>query len=98
MLRNLAIRIRDREAQRFFVSALAGKLLGLVALYGLMVFVTASFFAPASADTPAAAPAPYINPINTAWTLIAAFLVFFMQAGFMCLEAGFARTRESVNI
>jgi ammonium transporter, Amt family len=32
------------------------------------------------------------------WTVIAAFLVFFMQAGFMFLEAGFARTRESVNV
>ena len=30
--------------------------------------------------------------------LVAAFLVFFMQAGFMMLEAGFARTREVVNI
>lgn len=26
--------------------------------------------------------------INTGWTLIAAFLVFFMQAGFGMLEAG----------
>jgi Amt family ammonium transporter len=32
------------------------------------------------------------------WTVIAAFLVFFMQAGFMFLEAGFARTRETVNV
>ena len=32
------------------------------------------------------------------WTLVAAFLVFFMQAGFMFLEAGFARTRETVNV
>ena len=32
------------------------------------------------------------------WVLVAAFLVFFMQAGFMALEAGFARSRESVNI
>ena len=40
----------------------------------------------------------YINPMNTMWTLIAAFLVFFMQAGFMMFEAGFARTRETVNI
>lgn len=30
--------------------------------------------------------------------LIAAFLVFFMQAGFMMLEAGFARSRETVNV
>ena len=54
----------------------------------------------AFADDAAAAATPpaYVNPINTMWTLVAAFLVFFMQAGFMCLEAGFARTRETVNI
>ncbi|HEY0520612.1 MAG TPA: ammonium transporter [Ilumatobacteraceae bacterium] len=39
-----------------------------------------------------------VNGTNTAWVLLAAFLVFFMQAGFMMLEAGFARTREVVNI
>jgi Amt family ammonium transporter len=59
--------------------------------------------APAAATEPAAAPAtppnpPYVNPINTMWVLVTAFLVFFMQAGFMFLEAGFARTRESVNV
>ena len=32
------------------------------------------------------------------WVLVTAFLVFFMQAGFMFLEAGFSRTRESVNV
>jgi Amt family ammonium transporter len=37
-------------------------------------------------------------PINTMWTLVAAFLVFFMQAGFLCLEAGSARPRETVNL
>jgi Amt family ammonium transporter len=41
---------------------------------------------------------PTINPINTAWTLIAAFLVFGMQAGFTMLEAGFCRSRETVNV
>ena len=30
--------------------------------------------------------------------LVTAFLVFFMQAGFMMLEGGFARTRETSNI
>ncbi len=39
-----------------------------------------------------------INPINTAWTLVAAFLVFGMQAGFTMLEAGFCRSRETVNV
>lgn len=48
---------------------------------------------PATADTPA-----YVNPLNTMWVLVTAFLVFFMQAGFMMLEAGFARSRETVNV
>ena len=29
---------------------------------------------------------PYVNPINTMWVLVTAFLVFFMQAGFMFLR------------
>jgi Amt family ammonium transporter len=36
--------------------------------------------------------------VNFAWTLIAAFLVFFMQAGFALVETGFARRRNTVNI
>jgi Amt family ammonium transporter len=32
------------------------------------------------------------------WTLIAAFLVFGMQVGFTMLEAGFCRSRETVNV
>jgi Amt family ammonium transporter len=39
-----------------------------------------------------------VNPVNTAWTLIAAFLVFGMQVGFTMLEAGFCRSRKTVNI
>ena len=60
--------------------------------------IPAYFGHKAFAEDAAAAPPAYVNPINTMWTLIAAFLVFFMQAGFMLLEAGFARTRETVNI
>ena len=33
--------------------------------------------------------------VNYTWTLMAAFLVFFMQAGFALLEAGATRTRNS---
>jgi Amt family ammonium transporter len=36
--------------------------------------------------------------INTVWVLIAGFLVFFMQAGFGFLEAGFVRSKNVVNI
>lgn len=41
---------------------------------------------------------PVINPINTLWTLVGAFLVFGMQVGFTMLEAGFCRSRETVNV
>ncbi len=36
--------------------------------------------------------------LNTAWVLLAAFLVFFMQAGFGMLEAGFTRAKNAINI
>src|ERR1700724_2010668 len=39
-----------------------------------------------------------VNPVNTAWTLIAAFLVFGMQVGFTMLAAGFCRSRATVKI
>ena len=35
---------------------------------------------------------------NTLWTCIAAFLVFFMQAGFAMVEAGFTRAKNACNI
>ena len=70
------------------------------------VVVPAATAVPA-ASTPAPAPVPappavaakdIINPLNTVWTLIAAFLVFGMQVGFVMLEAGFCRSRETVNV
>lgn len=36
--------------------------------------------------------------INTMWVLIAAFLVFFMQAGFAMVETGFTRAKNASNI
>ncbi|MFT3740493.1 MAG: ammonium transporter [Breznakibacter sp.] len=36
--------------------------------------------------------------IDTLWVLVAASLVFFMQAGFALVEAGFIRTKNTVNI
>jgi Amt family ammonium transporter len=36
--------------------------------------------------------------INTLWVLLAAFLVFFMQAGFGMVEAGFVRAKNACNI
>jgi len=38
------------------------------------------------------------SAINTIWVLVAAFLVFFMQAGFAMVEAGFTRAKNASNI
>ena len=42
--------------------------------------------------------ADLVAAIDTAWLLIAAFLVFIMQAGFAMLEAGFVRSKNTANI
>ncbi|MCG9479135.1 MAG: ammonium transporter [Actinomycetia bacterium] len=36
--------------------------------------------------------------MDTIWILLAAFLVFFMQAGFAMVETGFTRAKNTVNI
>lgn len=36
--------------------------------------------------------------MNIVWTCVAAFLVFFMQAGFAMVESGFTRAKNSCNI
>ena len=91
---------REREVQKRFGVILAGKMLGLAAVGALIGFAFFLFETAAGASPAQAAPkaADLINPLNTVWVLLAAFLVFFMQAGFMALEAGFARSKESVNV
>lgn len=42
--------------------------------------------------------ADYAMSLNTVWVLIAAALVFFMQAGFALVEAGFTRSKNTTNI
>src|SRR6185369_1294936 len=71
------------------------KMIGVVALLMLMnMFIGHA----AHAQDGVTGPTPEINALNTVWTLVAAFLVFGMQVGFVMLEAGFARSREAVNI
>lgn len=36
--------------------------------------------------------------LNSIWVLCAAVFVFFMQAGFACMESGFSRSRNACNI
>ncbi len=52
----------------------------------------------ASVSAMAATPETNAVAIDTVWTLVAAFLVFFMQAGFAMVEAGFTRAKNAGNI
>jgi Amt family ammonium transporter len=90
--------MRRADDRRLLAILIAGKIGGVLLVLAAIKCFNWYFASPALADDAAAATPAYINPINTMWTLVAAFLVFFMQAGFMMLEAGFARTRETVNI
>jgi Amt family ammonium transporter len=58
---------------------------------GLLLFATRTAFAQDAVE-------PAVNAVDTVWVLICAFLVFFMQAGFGFLEAGFVRSKNVVNI
>jgi Amt family ammonium transporter len=107
-------KMRDPEERQLFYTIFGSKIIALAILFLIIKVVPAYFGAHAHADdgpaavsaTAAAAAAPaapapdpaYVSPMNTLWVLVTAFLVFFMQAGFMFLEAGFAREREAVNV
>jgi len=92
-------RARDPEWRRYGYLLLLGKGLGLALVLGLMYLISSILGASAvAADAPSLTGNDVVNPVNTAWTLVAAFLVFGMQVGFTMLEAGFCRSRETVNV
>ncbi len=99
-LSRLSGRLRDREWRRYGGLLIAGKAIGLVAVLAVIYLVSSFSFAHVyAAETgPELKVADVVNPINTTWTLVAAFLVFGMQVGFTMLEAGFCRSRETVNV
>ena len=82
----------------FFAGKMIGLALVLVAMLAFGMFTGSSAHAQDAAAKAPAHDEAVVNAINTAWTLVAAALVFGMQAGFVMLEAGFARRRETVNI
>jgi len=50
-------------------------------------------------ETAAAAPEfALLKDVDTLWVCLAAFLVFFMQAGFALVECGFTRAKNACNI
>jgi Amt family ammonium transporter len=89
--------IRNPKMRKNVAILMVGKLLGL-ALVLLVMNMLMPVAATKAQDVATAVDGAQYNAINTTWTLVAAFLVFCMQAGFVMLEAGFARSRESVNI
>src|ERR1041385_1964234 len=98
-LQRLSERIRTPEWRKYGQILMMGKVLGVA-----LVFVLAIFMHPEMIGFGAHAADPdlkgndIVNPLNTVWVLVAAFLVFGMQVGFTMLEAGFCRSRETVNV
>ena len=73
------------------------KLAVRVGVVMIMLLLTGAVIAQESTDV-AAALETLQNNINIVWTAVAAFLVFFMQAGFAMVESGFTRAKNTVNI
>jgi Amt family ammonium transporter len=84
--------------RRYGMLLLAGKGIGISLLMLIIFNVSAWTGTTALAADTEMKVADVVNPLNTVWTLIAAFLVFGMQVGFTMLEAGFCRSRETVNV
>lgn len=67
--------------------------LGIVAVLSTMVFCGS-----ARAEEQGMSIEQLKQSLDTVWVLVAAFLVFFMQAGFGMVEAGFIRAKNTCNI
>src|SRR3954453_4084133 len=106
MITTLRTNFRDPVRRKMFGARLGGKFIGVAIVVALIYAFAYLLSSEAATAMPLHSQAVSlkaqltgtINGLNTAWVLITAFLVFFMQAGFMMLEGGFARTREVSNI
>ena len=94
----LRFRLHDREWRRYGRLLLIGKVMGIALLVASVTFLPDLIGLRALAADGDVKPNDIVNPLNTVWTLVAAFLVFGMQVGFTMLEAGFCRSRETVNV
>jgi Amt family ammonium transporter len=66
----------------------------MLVIAGLLLAIPAFGFA----EEAAISAADVQNNLNFVWTLIAAFMVFIMQAGFAMVESGFTRAKNACNI
>jgi len=65
----------------------------ILASFAIMTLAGAGLAAAQEAET-----APAYDALSTLWVLLAAILVFFMQAGFGMVEAGLIRAKNSANV
>ncbi len=95
----LRVRLKDPQWRRFGALLLTGKLTAVaLLLLGAIILDPGLLMMRTFAADPVLKANDIVNPLNTVWTLIAAFLVFGMQVGFTMLEAGFCRSKETVNV
>jgi len=94
----LRLRLQKPEWRRYGAVLLAGKGIGIALVFVAIGLISVFMGGHTFAADPDLKGNDIVNPINTVWTLIAAFLVFGMQVGFTMLEAGFCRSRETVNV
>ncbi len=93
------LHLTQAQKIRYGLTFFAGKMLGVLIILAAMKVLPGLMATPAiAAETYTPHETMLMNTANTIWTLVAAFLVFGMQAGFVMLEAGFARQRETVNV
>ncbi|MBI1922839.1 ammonium transporter [Candidatus Poribacteria bacterium] len=66
----------------------------------MFLFLIVGNYAIVAAQEGGAAASPWTADValDTLWTLATAFLVFFMNAGFGCVESGFCRAKNATNI
>lgn len=84
-----------RSYASFFLIGIA---LFTVGLFTQATFADGDVIATATATDVVEAPADEHSMVDYAWVIFAASLVMLMQAGFMCLESGLARAKNSINV
>src|SRR5579859_5860669 len=78
----LRVRLRNPEWRRYGATLFAGKGVGIALVLVIMALVSVFVGGHSFAADPDLKGNDIVNPINTVWTLVAAFLVFGMQVGF----------------
>jgi len=69
-----------------------------ISVYTACILLAVFFCSNAKADESDLSIEQIGQGLNTVWVLLGAFLVFFMQAGFGMVEAGFIRAKNTCNI